>query len=59
MDGYAIHFGRYATCAKGAGDEAISESTICMGLSPADGSSFKSITLRAIAVFSHPLTPYI
>ena len=31
-------------------DEAVSRSNICMTFSPADGSSFKFFSLRAIAV---------
>ncbi len=36
-----------------------SESTICMSLSPTDGSSFESVSFRAIAFFPTHLHLYI
>ena len=39
------------------GDESVSESTICMGLPPIDGSSFEFLLLQSHSSSSHPPTP--
>lgn len=58
--GYAVDlFGDYRSCVEGAGDEAVSESIMYMGLLPVNRSSVDFLSLSDMAAFSHGPTSCI